>query len=339
MLSCFNGLGGIINVRIMANLNVESTFPSAIPLLLVSGMVVVAFIIGEYYSELRRRGELGRVARTGTASSWLADGADAPMSVASFVHFLRRHFHLYGIVLFFVALAAIIRWQLTPVLEGRLPYTFFLPAVMITAQVSGVWKTLLSLVLGFLAGTWFFAQPNSWVISDTGDWWAGGLYLFIGLSLVWFMKSDQTVWLRTLHSDLDAAKQMQTARQKKNAGVLTSDMREFLAAIVESAQDAIFSLSLDGRIMTWNVAAEHRFQLPAREAIGQPLASIVPSEWQVELQSLLVRIGRGEPTPSLKVRLHIRQGSNPDVWLTFSPVNNTSGKLVGASVIVREAVL
>jgi PAS domain S-box-containing protein len=322
----------------MANLNVDSTFPSAIPLLLVSGMVVVAFIIGEYYSERRRRYELGLIRHVGTSSARLGENTDASISAASFANFLRRHFHLYGLVIFFVALSAIIRWQLTPVLQGRLPYTFFLPAVMLTAQVSGVWKILLSLVLGFLAGTWFFAEPSSWMISDTGDWWAAGLYLFIGLSLVWFMKSDQTVWLRTLHSDLDTAKQMQVARQKKTTGTSPDDTRDLLAAIVESAQDAIFSLSLDGRVMTWNVAAERHFQIPAREAIGKPLTSVVPTGCRVELQNFLIQMCGGQTALATKTRFHIQEGSSSGVWLTFSPVNNTSGKLVGASVIVREAV-
>ena len=49
-----------------------------------------------------------------------------------------------------------------------------------------------------------------------------------------------------------------------------------LAAIVESSEDAIVSKPLDGVIRTWNAGAERLFGYPAAEALGRPIALIIP---------------------------------------------------------------
>src|SRR5207249_2436601 len=49
-----------------------------------------------------------------------------------------------------------------------------------------------------------------------------------------------------------------------------------LAAIVESSQDAILGLGLDGAITTWNAGAERIYGYGARAAIGMPLAALHP---------------------------------------------------------------
>jgi PAS domain S-box-containing protein len=50
----------------------------------------------------------------------------------------------------------------------------------------------------------------------------------------------------------------------------------FLAAIVEGSQDAIVAFTPAGTILTWNRGAAAVFGYSAEEAIGQPLAMLVP---------------------------------------------------------------
>lgn len=51
-----------------------------------------------------------------------------------------------------------------------------------------------------------------------------------------------------------------------------------LAAVVESSDDAIITLDLDGVIQTWNTGAERIFQDTASEAIGKPVTFLHPPE-------------------------------------------------------------
>jgi PAS domain S-box-containing protein len=67
-----------------------------------------------------------------------------------------------------------------------------------------------------------------------------------------------------------------------------------LAAIVESSDDAIFSTTLDGLIVTWNKAAEALYGYSAREMTGQPVWRLNRYNAPKEMNSILERVRRGE---------------------------------------------
>ena len=109
-----------------------------------------------------------------------------------------------------------------------------------------------------------------------------------------------------------------------------------LAAIVESSSDAIISKNLDGTLTSWNRAAETLFGYTAEEAVGRSVTMLIPADRQDEEVEIISRIRRGD---SLKTYETIRQrkdGSFVPVSLTVSPVRDGSGRIVGASKIVRD---
>lgn len=161
------------------------------------------------------------------------------------------------------------------------------------------------------------------------------LYVLVGSGIVWFMQSEHTAWLRIFERDIAYFDRLKEFDQEK-ADHKQQAERELLASIVDTARDAILSITLEGRIATWNAAAERLFGFPASEAVNLPLALIVPPEHRAALERLLQQISRGECTEQWQTVLRSKGGSSVAASLTFSPVNNRSGKRIGVSLIARD---
>ena len=68
----------------------------------------------------------------------------------------------------------------------------------------------------------------------------------------------------------------------------------YLAAIVQSSDDAIVSKTLDGIVTSWNRAAERIFGYSAEEMIGRPVAILAAPARANEMPGILDRLRRGE---------------------------------------------
>jgi len=109
-----------------------------------------------------------------------------------------------------------------------------------------------------------------------------------------------------------------------------------LAAIVESSNDAIFSKSLDGIVLSWNVAAERIFGFGEAEVVGRPAAILLPPELADEEDTLLQRFRAGHEIHRYKTIRKTKAGSTVIVSLTITPLSDASGTLVGVAEIVRD---
>jgi PAS domain S-box-containing protein len=110
----------------------------------------------------------------------------------------------------------------------------------------------------------------------------------------------------------------------------------WLAAIVESSDDAIISKDLNGTIMSWNRGAERIFGYEAAEMIGKSIRTIIPDDRQIEEDHVLERVGRGERIEHFETIRKTKQGQLIPISLTVSPVRDSSGTIVGASKIARD---
>ena len=68
----------------------------------------------------------------------------------------------------------------------------------------------------------------------------------------------------------------------------------WLAAIIESADDAIISKTLDGIITSWNEGAERIFGYAPEEAVGMPVTILIPQDHQDEEPAILARLREGQ---------------------------------------------
>jgi PAS domain S-box-containing protein len=115
-----------------------------------------------------------------------------------------------------------------------------------------------------------------------------------------------------------------------------AERERLFSAAVESSNDAIITMSLDGTITGWNSAAERLFGYSAAETAGQNIALIVPADRLSEVQDTLRRIGWGESVELNETVRSRKDGSLVEVSLSISPIKAPSGATIGISKVVRD---
>jgi PAS domain S-box-containing protein len=114
------------------------------------------------------------------------------------------------------------------------------------------------------------------------------------------------------------------------------DAERWLAAIVESSDDAIIGKTLDGIITSWNAGAHRIFGYAADEVIGKPITILIPQELWTEESEMMKRLRTGERLNHFEtVRLR-KDGTSIVVSLTISPIRDASGTITGISKISRD---
>ena len=121
-----------------------------------------------------------------------------------------------------------------------------------------------------------------------------------------------------------------TARQQ------AEETRALLATIVDSSEDAIIGIGLDRTVLSWNRGAEQIYGFTAEEIVGQPAALLLPSDSQGEGLHVVERIKRGERIAPFERPRFRKDGHRIDVVLTFSPIKDSSGRILGVSTIARD---
>jgi PAS domain S-box-containing protein len=211
----------------------------------------------------------------------------------------------------FLSGAALGIWSLWPAMQQD-PFAIFIAAVVVSARYLGFGPALLCTAVSALALDYFSFPPQYSLIMSTND--AERLVIFLLVSVI-------TAGL---------------ARQRSRAETRAEEMREKMAAIVESSDDAILSLTPDGAITSWNRGAETLYGYAASEVIGSPVSLIIPPERPLEIARVVARLNRGKRTRSRQAE-HVRKdGSRVTVLVSISPLRNRTGEIVGVSAIARD---
>src|SRR6185312_14144935 len=117
--------------------------------------------------------------------------------------------------------------------------------------------------------------------------------------------------------------------------LLATNPEAWLAAIVDSSDDAIIGKTLDSVIRSWNAGATRVFGWTLEEAIGQPVYILIPPERHYEEPDIIGRLVRGDRVDHYEtVRLH-KDGTRLDVSLSISPIRDKTGRIIGAAKIAR----
>jgi two-component system, chemotaxis family, CheB/CheR fusion protein len=215
----------------------------------------------------------------------------------------------YGLSVLSVA-GALVVWLLVPLMHQD-PFAIFLLAVVACARFLGVGPAVLCAALSMAAIDYVAFEPRYAVSATPED--VARLCVFLGISLL-------------------AAS---VARKRSEAEVATDDMRRRLAAIVESSEDAIYSTTLDGVVLSWNRAAQRLYGYSAEDVLGKSWTLAIPPDRNDEFQVNFDQLVRGQHVASYKTERLRKDGSRANVLLSLSPLRDEKGNVVGASAIAR----
>jgi len=153
-------------------------------------------------------------------------------------------------------------------------------------------------------------------------------------------KDGSVVWLRPATSPL-----LGPRGEFVGALAMVSDVTERrraeeslarLAAIVESSEDAIFTIGLNGTILSWNAGAVRLLGYRPSEAIGCHVAIVAPPSQATETGRILRLIRAGKAVHDFETVRRRKDGSEVVVSLSISPLRDSDGRLTGASAIARD---
>src|SRR5690242_15083206 len=102
-----------------------------------------------------------------------------------------------------------------------------------------------------------------------------------------------------------------------------------LADIVQTADDAIITKTLEGLVTTWNHGAEKLFGYTAAEMIGQSMRRLYPADRQDEEPQLLARIARGERVEQFDTIRHRKDGTRVYLSSMITPIVARDGRVIG----------
>jgi two-component system, NtrC family, sensor kinase len=141
-----------------------------------------------------------------------------------------------------------------------------------------------------------------------------------------FLSSDDVELVQTIAGYLAIAldnSQLYTSLEQKAFEV--ARLKDFSENIVESLNVGVLAVDLYGSVEAWNSRMEQLFQVSRKDAVGQPLAGLLPVDLVQEISS---RGDAEQVTGIYKQRLQ-HQGQSMVVNVSITPLVSKSGERIG----------
>ena len=120
--------------------------------------------------------------------------------------------------------------------------------------------------------------------------------------------------------------------QRKRADAYEARM----AAVAAASHDALFGVTLEGCIETWNHAAEKLFGYSVEEAIGQPVSILVDPGNREEQADIVQRACAGETVAPFDTRRLRKDRTVVAVSVAMAPVKARDGSVASLSVVMHD---
>ncbi len=112
-----------------------------------------------------------------------------------------------------------------------------------------------------------------------------------------------------------------------------TETKHSLEQLIRSAGDAIIAVNREGKIQGWNPAAERIFGSTRQQAIGCPLATVLPEEPYAAARAAL---SHEQPVSTFEVTTKREDGRALNLAVTLSSLTGREGNLEGMLAIVHD---
>ncbi|MDP2876588.1 MAG: PAS domain S-box protein, partial [Holophaga sp.] len=126
------------------------------------------------------------------------------------------------------------------------------------------------------------------------------------------------------------------AAQNERSNQENLKTRRYLEGLIQSVAEAIISFSHDGRILTWNTAAEQIFGYPRSEIVGHAFQKLIPGNRVGELEQAIAQVSKGQIIRDvLTVRVR-KNGEEFPASITYAPIRGSDDRVLAFSALVRD---
>lgn len=148
-----------------------------------------------------------------------------------------------------------------------------------------------------------------------------------------------------LYSELKQAKESLEKKNEEMSQLYTQldranqdnlKTRKYLEGLVQNMGEAVISFTADGKILTWNAAAERIFGYTRPEIVGRNMAQLSPDRLLSELEVALQQVGRGQVVRDMETTRLRKGGVAFPASVTYAPVRGGDDRVLAYSALVRD---
>ncbi|WP_257307322.1 response regulator [Geothrix campi] len=112
--------------------------------------------------------------------------------------------------------------------------------------------------------------------------------------------------------------------------------RKYLEGLVQNMGEAVVSFAPDGKILTWNAAAERIFGYTRAEIVGRSISQLSPGHLVGELDQIAHQVGRGQVVRDAETVRVRKGGATFSANITYAPVRGADDRVLAVSALVRD---
>ncbi len=112
--------------------------------------------------------------------------------------------------------------------------------------------------------------------------------------------------------------------------------RRYLEGIIQGVGEAIISFGSDGKILTWNMAAEKMFGYVRAEIVGQSVQLLTPASRNWEISQAITLVSQGQPLRDMQSTRLRKGGVEFPVSISYAPVLGADDRVLAFSALVKD---